>query len=77
MISSYISLTKPRICILVLVTTYLGYYIGLRSVGSFMLDYYEWITFVHLIIGQEKLGEKPNKIQPTSFQGRTFFGPKF
>ena len=51
MISSYISLTKPRICILVLVTTYLGYYIGLRSVGSFMLDYYEWITFVHLIIG--------------------------
>ena len=51
MISSYISLTKPRICILVLVTTYLGYYIGLRSVGSFMLDYYEWITFIHLIIG--------------------------
>ena len=51
MISSYISLTKPRICLLVLITTYLGYYLGLRSIGSFMLHYQEWITFIHLIIG--------------------------
>ena len=51
MINSYISLTKPRICLLVLVTTYLGYYIGLRSIGSYMLGYSEWIIFLNLIIG--------------------------
>ena len=51
MITAYISLTKPRICVLVLITTYLGYYIGLRSLGSFMTDYHEWIIFTHLIIG--------------------------
>lgn len=51
MIKSYISLTKPRICILVLVSTYLGYYLGLRSSGSYMMELSEWIIFLHLIIG--------------------------
>ena len=51
MISSYISLTKPRICLLVLVTSYLGYYIGLRSIGSFMITLNEWVVFGHLLLG--------------------------
>ena len=51
MIRSYISLTKPRICMLVLVTTYLGYYLGLRYSDSYMLHLNEWLIFLYLIIG--------------------------
>ncbi len=51
MIKHYISLTKPRICLLVLVSTYLGYYLGLRYSGSYMIELSEWILFFHLIIG--------------------------
>jgi len=51
MFKHYISLTKPRISFLVLVTTYLGYYLGLRYTGSYMLLGSEWITFFHLIFG--------------------------
>jgi len=51
MIKHYISLTKPRICLLVLVSTYLGYYLGLRYSGSYMNALSEWIIFFHLITG--------------------------
>ena len=51
MIKYYLTLTKPRICMLVLVTTYLGYYMGLRNTGSYMLSLDEWLVFLYLIIG--------------------------
>ncbi len=51
MIKHYITLIKPRICILVLVTSYLGYYMGLRSAGYYMITFNEWLIFTHLIIG--------------------------
>ena len=51
MVKSYISLTKPRICLLVLITTYLGYYIGLRSIDMFMTTSDEWLVFFHLVLG--------------------------
>ena len=51
MFKYYYLLTKPRICMLVLVTAYLGYYMGLRHIGSYMLSSSEWITFFYLIIG--------------------------
>tara|TARA_Y100001934_G_scaffold261359_1_gene334665 strand:- start:571 stop:1437 length:867 start_codon:yes stop_codon:yes gene_type:complete len=51
MFKHYLSLTKPRISFLVLITTYLGYYLGIRYTGSYMLLASEWIVFFHLIIG--------------------------
>ena len=51
MFKQYLSLTKPRICLLVLVTTYLGYYLGIRHSGSYMLLASEWLIFLNLIIG--------------------------
>ena len=51
MFKQYLSLTKPRICLLVLITTYLGYYLGIRHSGSYMLLASEWLTFLNLIIG--------------------------
>ena len=47
----YIELTKPRIGLLVIITAYLGYYLGLRSVESYMLDYNEWSRLLHLLFG--------------------------
>ena len=47
----YFQLTKPRIGLLVIVTAYLGYYLGLRSIDSYMLETYEWITLFHLMFG--------------------------
>ena len=50
-VSPYFQLTKPRIGLLVVVTAYLGYYLGLRSIDSHMLEAYEWITLFHLVFG--------------------------
>ena len=47
----FIEIIKPRIVSLVLVTTYLGYYLGLRSIDSHMLLVDEWVIFFHLIFG--------------------------
>lgn len=47
----YLELTKPRIGLLVIVTAYLGYYLGLRSENSYMINYSEWVTLIHLLIG--------------------------
>jgi len=51
MIKYYLTLTKPRICLLVLITTYLGYYMGLRHIDSYMINLSEWITFFYLAVG--------------------------
>ena len=49
MIKDYIEMTKPRISLLVLLTGYLGFYLGLRSVGLFNLD--EYYKLIFLFIG--------------------------
>ena len=50
-IKNYIELTKPRIIMLVLVTAYLGYYLGLRSQGEHMNNLSSWIVLVYLLVG--------------------------
>ena len=50
-LSAYIELTKPRITLLVLVTAYLGYYLGLRSQGSHMATVDSWLILFYLILG--------------------------
>jgi len=50
-LSAYIELTKPRIILLVLVTAYLGYYLGLRSQGSHMASVESWLILFYLILG--------------------------
>jgi len=44
-------LIKINISILVIVTSYIGYYLGLRSKGLLMVEYSSWIVFIYLIIG--------------------------
>ena len=44
-------MTKPRITMLVLVTAYLGYYLGLRSLGSHMATVDSWLILFYLILG--------------------------
>ena len=48
-IKNYIELMKPRITLLVLLTGYLGYYLGLRSEGIISINAYEKLIF--LLIG--------------------------
>jgi len=50
-ISKYIEITKPRITMLVLVTTYLGYYLGLRSQNYHMISWDSWVQLLFLLIG--------------------------
>ena len=50
-LSAYIELTKPRITLLVLVTAYLGYYLGLRSQGNHMATVDSWLILFYLILG--------------------------
>ena len=50
-LSTYIELTKPRITLLVLVTAYLGYYLGLRSQGDHMVSVESWLLLFYLISG--------------------------
>ena len=44
-------MTKPRITMLVLVTAYLGYYLGLRSLGEHMATVDSWLILFYLILG--------------------------
>ena len=44
-------MTKPRITMLVLVTAYLGYYLGLRSQGDHMATVDSWLKLFYLILG--------------------------
>ena len=36
---------------MVAISTYLGYYLGIRYSGSYMMEISEWLTFSHLILG--------------------------
>ena len=47
----YLELIKINISILVSITCYLGYYLGLRYNGYMMTEYDSWITFFYLLIG--------------------------
>ena len=51
MLSKYIELTKPRITMLVLITAYLGYYLGLRSQNNHMISFESWFQLLFLLIG--------------------------
>ena len=51
MIAVYIDLTKPRITMLVLVTAYLGYYLGLRSQEAYMMSIDNYISLIYLLLG--------------------------
>ena len=50
-ISVYFNLTKPRISALVLVTAYLGYYMGQRSQIGLLMDYTSYISLIYFLIG--------------------------
>tara|TARA_Y100001970_G_scaffold281029_1_gene390999 strand:- start:1303 stop:2187 length:885 start_codon:yes stop_codon:yes gene_type:complete len=47
----YFSITKPRISMLVLVTAYLGYYMGQRSLGNHLTDLNGYINLIYLLLG--------------------------
>ena len=51
MIKDLFILIKVRITLLVLVTSYLGYYLGLRFIGFQMIEIDSILTFFHLVIG--------------------------
>ena len=44
-------LIKFRITIFVILTSYLGYYLGLRYCGLMMVEKHSILTFIHLIVG--------------------------
>ena len=50
-IRNYIELIKLRITLLVLVTAYLGYYLGLRSLNIYMGNVENWIILFFLLLG--------------------------
>ena len=50
-INKYKDLIKFNISILVMVTSYIGYYLGLRSRDLFMIEYESWYTLFLLLIG--------------------------
>ena len=49
--SDYKQMMKPRITMLVLVTSYLGFYLGLRSMGQYFFTIEQVLLFVHLMVG--------------------------
>ena len=51
MIKDLVVLIKIRITLLVLVTSYLGYYLGLRYIGLQMIELGSIVTFFHLFTG--------------------------
>mgnify|MGYP000008699828 FL=1 len=50
-ISDYKQMMKPRITMLVLVTSYLGFYLGLRSMNQYFFTTDQILLFVHLMVG--------------------------
>ena len=44
-------LIKINISLLVIITCYIGYYLGLRSMGLTMVEYQSWIIFLILVLG--------------------------
>ena len=51
MIHDIIKLLKLRISLLVIITSYLGYYLGLRSIHKNMMSIDSWIILLFLLIG--------------------------
>ena len=51
MYKTFLELSKPRITFLVIVTTYLGYYLGLRYNGYMMTEFSTLTIFFHLVLG--------------------------
>ena len=54
MIKDFLVLIKIRITILVMITSYLGYYLGLRSLKNpeyMMVEASSIILFLHLLVG--------------------------
>ena len=47
----YKLMMKPRITMLVLVTSYLGFYLGLRSMDQYFFTTDQVLLFIHLIVG--------------------------
>lgn len=47
----YFQLIKLNITIFVVITSYLGYYLGLRYMDLIMVEYQSWIIFLYLMIG--------------------------
>ena len=47
----FFELIKVNISILVIVTCYIGYYLGLRSQGYLMIENESWMIFLYLIVG--------------------------
>ena len=47
----YLQLVKMNITILVVITSYLGYYLGLRYENLMMIEYESWIVFLYLVTG--------------------------
>ena len=47
----YLQLIKMNITILVVITSYLGYYLGLRYENLMMIEYESWIVFLYLVVG--------------------------
>ena len=47
----YLQLIKMNITVLVVITSYLGYYLGLRYENLMMIEFKSWIVFLYLIIG--------------------------
>ena len=48
---NYSELGKVRLTVLVLVTAYLGYYLGLRSFGNTMMTLDSWVGLFNLLTG--------------------------
>ena len=49
--SDYFELMKPRITIMVMVTSYLGFYLGLRSMDQYLFTNDQILLFIHLMVG--------------------------
>ena len=49
--SNYIELMKPRITSLVLVTSYLGFYLGIRSMDQYLFSDQQILLLIHLLLG--------------------------
>ena len=47
----YITILKPRLSLLVLITAYLGFYLGVRSQGEYVFSYDELYLLFYLLLG--------------------------
>ena len=51
MFKNYIQLMKPRITILVIVTSYLGFYLGIRSMNQYLFTIEQLFLLFNLLLG--------------------------